>query len=114
MEGWVDNCKMEYHIQPAAQQALDSQQSLARSTIEVMREAITNAIKHGKAKNIKVTITQSGQLLDLIVDNDGQEVIAGGQGLGTSVISELTHSHGLYKTNDGVRFTASIALGLQL
>lgn len=113
-EVWADNCKMEYHIQPAAQQALDSQQSLARSTIEVMREAITNAIKHGKAKNIKVTITQSGQLLDLIVDNDGQEVIAGGQGLGTSVISELTHSHGLYKTNDGVRFTASIALGLQL
>lgn len=113
-EVWADNCKIEYHIQAAAQQALESQQSLARSTIEVMREAINNAIKHGMAKNIKVTITQRGQLLDLIVDNDGQEVIAGGQGLGTSVISELAHSHRLYKTRDGVRFTAAIALGLQL
>ena len=113
-EVWADNCKIEYHIQPAAQRALDGQQSLARSTVEVMREAITNAIKHGKAKNIKVTITQTGQLLDLIVDNDGQEVITGEQGLGTSVISELTHSHRLYKTGDGVRFTAAIALGLQL
>lgn len=113
-EVWADTCKIEYHIQPAAQQALDSQQSLARSTIEVMREAITNAIKHGKAQHIKVTITQSGQLLELVVDNDGQEVIAGEQGLGTSVISELTHSHRLYKTGDGVRFTAAIALGLQL
>jgi signal transduction histidine kinase len=113
-EVWADTCQIEYHIQPAAQQALDGQQSLARSTVEVLREAITNAIKHGKAKNIKVTITQSGQLLDLIVDNDGEEVSAGEQGLGTNVIAELTHSHRLYRTGDGVRFTAAIALGLQL
>jgi two-component sensor histidine kinase len=101
-------------IQSDAQTALDSQQSLARSTVEVLREAITNAIKHGKAKNIRVSITKNGQLLDLIVDNDGLEVVAGQQGLGTSVISDLTHSHKLYKTKDGVRFTAAIALGLQL
>ena len=112
-EVWEDTCKIEYHIQPQAQQALE-QQSLARSTIEVVREATTNAIKHGKAKNIKVTITQSGQLLELIVDNDGQELVTNTQGLGTSVISDLTHSHRLYKTRDGVRFTATIALGLQL
>ena len=112
-EVWEDTCKIEYHIQPQALQALE-QQSLARSTIEVVREATTNAIKHGKAKNIKVTITQSGQLLELIVDNDGQELVTNTQGLGTSVISDLTHSHRLYKTRDGVRFTATIALGLQL
>jgi signal transduction histidine kinase len=112
-EVWEDTCKIEYHIQPQALQALE-QQSLARSTIEVVREATTNAIKHGKAKNIKVTITQSGQLLELIVDNDGQELVSNTQGLGTSVISDLTHSHRLYKTRDGVRFTATIALGLQL
>ncbi|MEY4740637.1 MAG: hypothetical protein RL402_162 [Actinomycetota bacterium] len=112
-EVWEDTCKIEYHIQPQAQQALE-QQSLARSTIEVVREATTNAIKHGKAKNIKVTITQSGQLLELIVDNDGQELVSSTQGLGTSVISDLTHSNRLYKTRDGVRFAATIALGLQL
>jgi signal transduction histidine kinase len=113
-EVWADTCKIEYHIQPQAQSALDQQQSLARSTVEVLREAITNAIKHGKAQNIKATITLGGQLLELMVDNDGEEVIAGNQGLGTSVISELTHSHRLYKTQDGVRFAATIALGLQL
>lgn len=112
-EVWEDTCKIEYHIQPQALQALE-QQSLARSTIEVVREATTNAIKHGKAENIKVTITRSGQLLELIVDNDGQELVSNTQGLGTSVISDLTHSHRLYKTRDGVRFTATIALGLQL
>jgi two-component sensor histidine kinase len=80
----------------------------------VVREATTNAIKHGKAKNIKVTITRSGQLLELIVDNNGQELVSNTQGLGTSVISDLTHSHRLYKTRDGVRFIATIALGLQL
>jgi two-component sensor histidine kinase len=111
---WEGTCNIEYQIQPAAQAALDSQQSLARSTIEVLREAITNAIKHGQAKNIKVAITINGQLLDLIVDNDGLEVVSGSQGLGTSVIGELTHNHRLYKTRDGVRFTAAIALGLQL
>jgi signal transduction histidine kinase len=112
-EVWEDTCKIEYHIQPQALQALE-QQSLARSTIEVVREATTNAIKHGKAKNIKVTITRSGQLLELIVDNNGQELVSNTQGLGTSVISDLTHSHRLYKTRDGVRFIATIALGLQL
>jgi len=29
-------------------------------------------------------------------------------------MAELTHSHKLYKTRGGVRFTAAIALGLQL
>ncbi|MEY4327946.1 MAG: hypothetical protein RIR71_616 [Actinomycetota bacterium] len=113
-EVWAGTCEIEYHIQPQAQEALEAQQSLARSTLEVLREATTNAIKHGKAKHIKVNITLSGQLLDLVVDNDGAEVVSGSQGLGTSVISELTHSHKLYKTRDGVRFTAAIALGLQL
>lgn len=113
-EVWSESCRIEYHIQPQAQAALDAQQSLARSTIEVLREATTNAIKHGKAKHIKVIITLSAQLLDLVVENDGAEVVSGTQGLGTSVIAELTHSHRLYKTRDGVRFTAAIALGLQL
>jgi signal transduction histidine kinase len=112
-EVWEDTCKIEFHIQPQAQQALE-QQSLARSTIEVLREAITNAIKHGKAKNIRVSITKNGQLLDLVVDNDGSEIVAGQGGLGASVIAELTHSHTLYSTRGGVRFTASVALGLQL
>jgi signal transduction histidine kinase len=113
-EVWSENCRIDYHIQPQAQAALEAEQSLARSTIEVLREAITNAIKHGKAKNIKVTITMGSQLLDLVVDNDGRELVSGPQGLGTSVIAELTHSHSLYKTKDGVRFTAAIALGLLL
>jgi signal transduction histidine kinase len=112
-EVWEDTCKIEYRIQPQAQQALE-QQSLARSTIEVLREAITNAIKHGKAKNISVSITKNGQLLDLIVDNDGSEIVTGQQGLGASVIAELTHSHTLHSSRAGVRFTATIALGLQL
>lgn len=113
-EVWEGACAIEYQIQPAATAALESQESLARSTVEVLREATTNAIKHGQAKNIKVSITLNGQLLDLIVDNDGSELVSGSKGLGTSVISELTHSHKLYKTRDGVRFTAAIALGLQL
>jgi signal transduction histidine kinase len=113
-EVWEDTCQIEYLIQPDAQAVLDQQQSLARSTVEVLREAITNAIKHGKAKNINVSITKNGQLLHLIVDNDGSEIVTGQQGLGSSVIAELTHSHTLYSSRGGVRFTAAIALGLQL
>ena len=90
------------------------QNSISCTQCARLREAITNAIKHGKAKNIKVSITKDGQLVDLIVDNDGSEIVTGQQGLGSSVIAELTHSHKLYKTRDGVRFTAAIALGLQL
>jgi hypothetical protein len=50
----------------------------------------------------------------LIVDNDSSEIVTGQQGLGSSVMAELTHGHKLYKTRAGVRFTAAIALGLQL
>lgn len=113
-EVWEDTCKIEFHLQPEAQAALEAQESLARSTVEVLREAITNAIKHGSAKHIKVSITLNGQLLELIVDNDGSTLVSGTEGLGTSVIAELTHGHNLYRTEAGIRFTASIALGLQL
>ena len=37
----------------------------------ITQEAITNAIKHGKAKNIKIELTTKDSCLTLMVENDG-------------------------------------------
>jgi signal transduction histidine kinase len=39
---------------------------------KIAQEAVTNAIKHGKAKKVKISLSNGGELVVLRVQNDGQ------------------------------------------
>ena len=44
---------------------------LARKVVEIIREAVTNAVRHGGAENIYITIEGTDKVR-LIIENDGQ------------------------------------------
>ncbi len=63
--------------------------AVAINLYRITQEAITNAIKHGKARNIQVELTNSNDRTFLIVKNDGlsfPDVSAGTPGMGLRVM----------------------------
>jgi signal transduction histidine kinase len=63
--------------------------SVAINLYRIAREAITNAIKHGKAKNIGIELTAKNDCLTLMVENDGLGFPAGpshGEGMGLKIM----------------------------
>ncbi len=63
--------------------------SVASNLYRIAQEAITNAVKHGKTRNITLELTEKNDCLILRVDNDGldfpERTFAGG-GMGLSIM----------------------------
>jgi len=78
--------------------------------IEVVREAVTNAIKHGRAKNVLVTIGLEGEkLLDVEVRNDGEDLAkSDAAGFGTELLNELSHEWVLRRDGDETVLRAKV------
>ncbi|UCG58574.1 MAG: PAS domain-containing protein [Phycisphaerales bacterium] len=63
--------------------------SVAINLYRIAQEAITNAVKHGKAKNIRIELVSKDNGLRLTVENDGSEFPAGetrGGGMGLKIM----------------------------
>jgi PAS domain S-box-containing protein len=63
--------------------------SVAINLYRIAQEAITNAIKHGKAKNIRIELISRNDSLRLTVENDGLDFPAGqtyGRGMGLKIM----------------------------
>lgn len=63
--------------------------AIARNMYRITQEAITNAIKHGKAKNIQINVTSNRKQIKLTVRNDGldfQDVLPGNKGMGLKIM----------------------------
>jgi two-component system sensor histidine kinase UhpB len=61
---------------------------------KITQEAVTNAIKHGKAKGVEICLRNGGDSLTLSIRNDGlpfPEVVAGSAGIGLRIMSYRAH-----------------------
>lgn len=109
-ELWDSTCQIEYRLSDSAVHVLTESSATAYYTLEVIREAVNNAIKHGQPKNISIDINQSGELIELKIENDGLAIQRSNFGLGSQIYEELTLSYSL-KTDSMVRFEAKIPIG---
>jgi signal transduction histidine kinase len=107
-ELWSGTCEITFKIADQTKQLLDSNQAAARCVVEVAREAINNAIKHGSAKNIWIEISNENDLIHLTVRNDGVQASISGAGFGTQLIDQLTHHHKLDSRSGQTFFEAWI------
>jgi signal transduction histidine kinase len=92
----------------------------------IAKEAITNAVKHGRAKHVTVTLDRDAEHATLAVDNDGISISSGAQrqsGLGLRLMRIRAHMIGgrlrvyPHADNGGTRVvctfpTAGVTLGL--
>ncbi|SCX15522.1 hypothetical protein [Candidatus Aquiluna sp. UB-MaderosW2red] len=105
---WEGVSQIKYNLDEATQTSLAKDPILARCFIEVLREAVTNAIKHAEAATIWVEAEKLADRLRLSVVNDGHAVADTRRGYGSELIDELTLTRSLGTENGKTIFRAEI------
>ena len=108
-ELWELSSEINYQLTPDASSALAEDSAAAYCTLEVIREAVNNAIRHGQAKSIEIKLSTKSALIELEVLNDGSSNQANAPGLGSLLFDELTLDHKL-KLGKQTKFLAKIPL----
>jgi signal transduction histidine kinase len=93
-------------------QKLESNPVASACAAEVVREAVSNAAKHGKAEHVVIALEQNGpNLLGITVTNDGQplreEIVSG---YGSSILDEVAFSWQLENRGGFTVLGAAIAI----
>lgn len=111
-EMWEDLVHFDTQFEAAAIEALNASNEANECAIEVIREGINNAVRHGQAKKILIRIRlTSNHLVELLIINEGQLLPEQeAAGFGTSLISEYTHKWWRKSTDTGVELGAQVLL----
>lgn len=89
---WQGVCEVVMRIDNAASLALDRDGVAAGITSEIISEGVSNAVRHGKAHIVTLTLTLRQGVLDLELSNDGRMTEGASSGLGTQLLEDCTIS----------------------
>lgn len=100
------------NITPDVLAQIDANQVASTCAAEVVREAVSNAVKHGKAEQVSIGVEMTGpHLLAITVANDGQPIPAEVQaGYGSSILDEVAFDWRLENRGNRTVLAASIAI----
>jgi signal transduction histidine kinase len=109
-ETWHGLCKIELEMSEEVEQTLKQDATCVETVLEIAREACSNAIRHGSAENILLTVEMANhELVKLTVRNDGTKVdLDSKRGVGSAYLDDCTYSHALEMNEDGAILTATI------
>lgn len=92
---WEGSCRIDYRVSDIASSALADDSAAAYCVLEVIREAVNNAIKHGSAAELNIEVDFASELILVEVTNDGNQSQLNTPGLGSALYQELTHDYKL-------------------
>jgi signal transduction histidine kinase len=115
VEIWSDAAQISIQIPESLEVAIGKQPLASEALIEISREFITNAIKHGKASNVSLTVSRLDDLrIAIKVVDDGQGPPPGAKpGFGSKLLSELSLVWRQTRENESTVSYAEIVLGQQ-
>ena len=103
VDTWQGVCDVEYQIAPSAQQALEKSKTSTTCLIEILKELVSNASRHGGASKfwLNAYLNSEGDL-SIVAGNNGK-VMSGelSTGLGFEMITKLTKNWSLTGTTSG-------------
>ena len=110
---WGDGIEFEKHLTDHAAMALSNDRVANAATIEIVREAVLNAVRHGSATKISVAIglseTSSGSLISIEVRNNGASIEGEPEsGFGSELIDKVATSWSLENLEGQVQLTAML------
>jgi hypothetical protein len=86
---WNPLVLISFEIGPRAEQRLAKDARLRRCVIEICREAASNAIRHGHAKEIEIQVEATDDLIEIRVTDDGDGIAkVTVAGLGSEMLDE--------------------------
>lgn len=110
VELWEGAVDIELELYPEAEKVLSSDGALARCAFEVVREAITNAAKHGEATKVAVSLWVSDARLVIKASNNGHTVVTGAV-LKSKLFDDLCLNYGVRNQGESVEFYAELMVG---
>lgn len=111
-ELWDGLANISIEVDSSLMQELKKQPIPSQCVIEIAREGVSNAIKHGKAKEISISIKlQNPQMLRVSVANDGLTPDSSSEyGVGTALLNELSHSWEILSRDNQTELVAMVSL----
>ena len=109
---WAGTIETKWQVSPDALEALRKNPATSECLAEVLREAVSNASKHGKATKVEIAVNIEDSVLVLESKDNGSSSNTGiTQGLGTELLDDVCSSWSLDPApNSGMVLTARFAL----
>ena len=107
---WEGALDLHVVLHDRAKEALAKDQAAARCALEVCREAVTNAVKHGSAEQVRISITPGDGFVTIKAVNDGINLTRELAGQGINLYQEVAHSFSLTDEPDGVTLELKLPL----
>ena len=102
VEVWSGTCEIFVTLSKNVYQVARKSSVLNEAVAEVLREAVSNAIKHGQATEIEIDAKVSGKLIELSIVNNGKAPVnKSGKGFGSKLYEDLTLGWQLSELTDG-------------
>jgi signal transduction histidine kinase len=109
-ESWAGICELELDFEPDAVATVKSDLGLARSINEILREAISNAVRHGNASKVEIKLFEADGVINLKATNDGSPVTKRTRkSVGTDMLDEVALEWSLSNRNSAVVLEAKLA-----
>ena len=111
VELWQGVCEIEVLIPDVVMKTITDNQVTANCVNEIVRESVTNAIRHGKATEVQIVISKlDSELLQIEISNDGVTSLLGAPGVGSQILDEITMNWTRELLGNQVRVSAQVAL----
>ena len=109
---WAGTVETKWQVSSTALEALRKNPATSECLAEVLREAVSNASKHGKASQVEIAVNIEDSALVLQATDNGSSSNTGKtQGLGTELLDDVCSSWSLEPDrNSGMILTAKFAL----
>jgi hypothetical protein len=101
-EIWVGTIEIDWDVAPDVDLRLSQNPTTSECIAEVLREAVSNASKHGSATAIEISIAIQGESVEVQVKDNGSAKNTGiTQGLGSELMDDVCDHWKLSPTNSG-------------
>ena len=109
-ETWHGLCTIDLAMSDEVETTLKQDATCVETVLEIAREACSNAIRHGSAENIHLTLELADDdLVKLTVRNDGTKIdTQSRRGVGSAYLDDCSYSHELEMHPNGATLTATI------
>lgn len=107
---WQGVCEISFDDPDSMIERVSADPSATAALIEVVREAVGNAIRHGNATSVDIAVLDSGvDLVGLVIADNGTGVTAGSMpGIGSDLFTSLAYEWSSDSSPQGTTVTADL------
>jgi anti-sigma regulatory factor (Ser/Thr protein kinase) len=110
---WVDSAHVDFRSSADVSAAIDADEALRAVVIEVMREGVSNAIRHGSADRIDIALSRPRpEVITVMITDDGDGAPSSTvPGLGSAMFDEVALGWCLARHGTGTHLEVELAIG---